>query len=208
MLLGVGIDIYGVIEIRPWCTWPDRPEEIDWEFGVSLDNLYVGPDYDAFGCLFGVMNYAGFRPIAAERGLPADASAHTRAQYDGAHPTWMSWAEVEQIDWTEPAEHADARLHRYLRDADGRWTFHSKASWSREAYEVLGVPAPPPGTDPAIWPDGSVWTRGDVQYRAERLTRRDAVSENGGWQPVWEVMAILARLHGRENCRLVVWFDR
>jgi len=106
-----------------------------------------------------------------------------------------------------PAVVADARLHEYHRDDDGRWRFHGKAAWSRAAFEARGVAVPPPGTPPEVWPVGSVWTKGDVQFRAERLTRRDAVPENSAWQPVWEVMTVLARLHGPANCRLVVWFD-
>jgi hypothetical protein len=213
MLWLVGVDIDGFIEVRPWASWPDLPNELEWEATVRLDCLYVTPDYDAFGCLFGVMNYAGFRPVAADRGLPSDASEQTRRTFHDPHreglwPTWIGWDEIQQVDWSEPAEHADARLHRYERNDTGQWVLRSKASWSREALEAQGVPVPPPGTAPNVWPDGSVWTKGDVQFRAERLTRRDAIPDEGSWRPVWEVMAVLARLHGDENCRLVVWFNR
>jgi len=37
-------------------------------------------DYDAIGCLFGVMNFAGFKPVAAERGLPAEFPARAVAR--------------------------------------------------------------------------------------------------------------------------------
>jgi len=66
----MAIDIDGFIEVRPWATWPDLPSEIPWEAAARLDCLNVTPDYDAFGCLFGVMNFAGFRPVAADRGPP------------------------------------------------------------------------------------------------------------------------------------------
>jgi hypothetical protein len=211
MLWLVGVDIDGFIEVRPWASWPDLPDEIDWEPAVRLDCLYVTRDYDAFGCLFGIMNYAGFRPVAADRGLPSDAAEETRRAIDSDSgrrgPTWIGWDEIQRIDWNEQAEHADTRLHRYERNGDGRWVFRSKSSWSRDAFEAQGIPVPPPGTPPDVWPDGSVWTKGDVQFRAERLTRREAIPAEGSWRPVWDVMAVLARLHGNENCRLVVWFN-
>jgi hypothetical protein len=205
----VGTDIYGFIEVR---DWPHAGDEVRWKPAVDLALLYGGRDYDSFACLFGVRNYAGFRPVAAGRGLPADAAEQTRryfGEFDdyGLWPTWIGWDEIRRIDWDEPAEQTDSRLHRYERGSGGQWTLHSKSAWSREAFEVRGVPVPPPGTAPEIHPEGSVWTKGDVQFRAVRLTRRDVVPEHGGWGPVWEVMAILARLHGDENCRLVVWFD-
>jgi len=42
---------------------------------MDLDLICMTRDCDAFGCLFGVMNFAGFRPVAVGRGLPADADA-------------------------------------------------------------------------------------------------------------------------------------
>ncbi|MGW7263385.1 hypothetical protein [Streptomyces sp. NPDC054842] len=39
-----------------------------------------------------------------------------------------------------------------------------------------------------------------------RLTRREVVREVD-WGDVWSVMAVLAKRHGGENVRLVVWFD-
>ena len=44
---------------------------------MNLDQLYDTRDYDSFGCLFGVMNFAGFEPVAAERGLPEDVAPQT-----------------------------------------------------------------------------------------------------------------------------------
>ncbi|RZU52461.1 hypothetical protein EV385_4324 [Krasilnikovia cinnamomea] len=208
----MGVDIDGYIEVRPWASWSDLPNANDWCSAVPLDCLYIDRDYDAFGCLFGVMNYAGFRPVAAGRGLPPDAAEPTRRAFESSSserqgPTWIGWDEIQRIDWSELTEHADTRLHRYERDADGQWIFRGKSAWSREAFEAQGVPVSPPGAPPNVWPDGSVWTKGDVQFRAGRLTRRQAIPDEGGWRPVWEVMAALARLHGDENCRLVAWFE-
>jgi hypothetical protein len=63
-----------------------------------------------FGCLFGVMNFAGFEPVAAERGLPADVAPQTAelaARWRYFSPTWTSWAEIAAVDWNEPAVRPD-----------------------------------------------------------------------------------------------------
>ncbi|MGW1880657.1 hypothetical protein [Streptomyces sp. NPDC001975] len=39
-----------------------------------------------------------------------------------------------------------------------------------------------------------------------RLSRRQVVRDED-WGDVWSVMAVLAKRHGAENVRLVVWFD-
>lgn len=57
------------------------------------------------------------------------------------------------------------------------------------------------------WPEGTEWRDGDRRYRVERMTRRDAVPQEGEWKPVWSVMEALAAVHGDENVRLTVWFD-
>ena len=155
----MGIDIEGFIECRPWGSWPDDPPEIPWEAAARLDCLNITRDYDAFGCLFGVQNFAGFRPLAADRGLPGDASDLVRQERQALYQpakwtTWIGWDEVRAIDWDEPADHADARLHEYRRGEDGRWQYVSEASWSRAAFEAQGLPVPPPGTSPTSWPAG------------------------------------------------------
>ncbi len=208
----MGVDIHGFVEVRPWVTWPDVPSEVMWEAAARLDCLNITRDYDAFGCLFGVMNFAGFQPVAAERGLPGDASELVREEHAALYQeakwsSWVTWQEIQSVDWDEPADLVDARLHEYHRTPEGQWRFVQKAAWSRAAFEAQGLDVPPPGTPPLIWPRGSAWTSGDVQFRAEVLTRRDAVPAGGAWQPVWDVMTVLGRLHGDDNCRLVVWFD-
>jgi len=208
----VGIDIHGFIEVRPWASWPDLPSEIPWKAAARLDCLNITRDYDAFGCLFGVMNFAGFQPIAADRGLPEDAGELVRQERQALYQpaqwtTWISWEEIRSIDWREPAERVDARLHEYHRTPDGQWQCVGKAAWSREMRQAQGLEVPPPGTPPGTWPEGSIWTSGDMQWRAERLTRGHAVPADSAWQPVWDVMGVLGRLHGERNCRLIVWFD-
>jgi hypothetical protein len=97
---------------------------------MDLGPLYDETDYAAFGCLFGVRNYAGFRPLAPARGLPVDLSSAMRSQLgscveagelDGA--TWVSWAELASIDLagrlTWHTKSLPSLLHRQL--VPDRW---------------------------------------------------------------------------------------
>ncbi|MYS21273.1 hypothetical protein GA0115240_128517 [Streptomyces sp. DvalAA-14] len=150
------------------------------------------------------------RPLAAERGLPTDASETVRAEF-GRWPgevfgaTWITWAEVKRVDWDEPAETIDRRVHRYQRTADGL-RYVGKAVWDAGHAEALGTPDSI--SDPVEgWPEGTEWTVGDTVFRAQKIRRRDAVQPGGEWQPVWTAMETLASLHGDDNVRLVVWFD-
>ncbi|OMI39808.1 hypothetical protein [Streptomyces sparsogenes] len=77
---------------------------------MDLSPLYSGNDYTAFGCLFGVRNHAGWAPVAAGRGLPDDASAQVRRDYEQWAPlgalhsaTWVTWQELEALVGSSPA---------------------------------------------------------------------------------------------------------
>ncbi|WP_327171855.1 hypothetical protein OG471_21265 [Streptomyces sp. NBC_01336] len=207
----MGADLHGFVECRS--RWAE-PEDA-WSAAVDLDLLYLGRNYDAFGCLFGVRNHAGFAPLAAERGLPELISDAVRAEFDdwgsGAHSSsWIGWGEVKCVDWDEPGETTDRRIHEY-EVVDGAWVLVSKAAWSAHFAKAAGLPLhPPPGTvdyGGTDWPEGTEWRDGDRLYRVERMTRREAVPAEGEWKPVWSVMEALAEVHGDENVRLTVWFD-
>ena len=208
----MGIDISGAIECRPGFGFLPDPE-VAWEFAIDLAQLNCSQSYDAFGCLLGVANYAGFTPIAAERGLPSDIADRTRqdhARYSNESfaQTWVTWAELDAVDWDEPAERPDARVHRYLQDADGGWVMADKSSWNRDLAQVTGVSLADATAGTPVYPEGTQWRIGNQLFRSERLIRRDAVPATGAWAPVWTVMRTLADLHGGDNVRLIVWFDR
>ncbi|MEW2178530.1 hypothetical protein AB0890_19640 [Streptomyces sp. NPDC005406] len=208
----MGADIHGFIECRSRWAGPRDT----WSAAVDLNLVYLGRDYDAFGCLFGVRNYAGFAPLAAERGLPELISDAARADFDewasDAHsPSWIGWSEVKRVDWDEPAETVDRRIHEY-EEVNGTWVLVGKAGWSARFARAAGLPAGPStaGDDPygrRDWPEGAEWRDGDRLYRLERMTRREAVPPEGEWKPVWSVMEALGAVHGDENVRLTVWFD-
>jgi hypothetical protein len=99
----MGVDIHGWVEIQS--------SGATWDGVLKIDYL-ADRAYDMFGCLFGVMNYAHFQPIAAFRGFPADLSEEaTRELVDwedewGLEPLWptgITWQELQGLDWEEEA---------------------------------------------------------------------------------------------------------
>lgn len=61
---GMGTDISGFLEYRA----PQDDQEPLWYSAHGLSSLNDNVrNYDAFGCLFGVRNYANFLPLAAGR---------------------------------------------------------------------------------------------------------------------------------------------
>jgi hypothetical protein len=177
----VGTDISGAIECRPVFRYPPQlARRKSWELAVNLGQLYDACHYDSFGCLFGVGNFAGFEPVASDRGLPADVASQTaRLAARGAHfsPTWVSWAEIAAVDLSQPASRPDARIHEYARDEAGQWRLRGKAGQNPWFARLVGMT--PAEAAAARWPDGSQWLDGDVLYRAETLTRADAVPPDG-----------------------------
>jgi len=183
-------DIHGWVEVK----------EVDiWRAVINIRGI-IWRNYDMFGCLFGVRNYAGFRPIAPNRGIPEDASYRTKDDYDkwglDAHSaTWITWKEIKEIDWEEEAENEDARIHVYKVNEDGSMEFLLKFSWSSELtdeeYNILHKK--------------KELRKGDKLYRIEKIKRKDALSRD--WEILFELMEVLAKHYGDENVRLVVWFD-
>ena len=95
--------MYGAIEVH------NPADSAPWTRAMDLYPLYANFDYLPLGCLFGVRNWAGWEPIAAQRGLPADVSESIRAEFEAGarsdeaigQETWVSWAELKTLDMTE-----------------------------------------------------------------------------------------------------------
>ncbi len=98
---------YGWIEVNVI----DRSGEDLW-FGVVDIGVLAEQSYRIYGELFGVRAKEGVIPIAANRGLPSDASDNTRQDLVGSDlrgHTWIGWDELrrfsgqallsEQEDW-------------------------------------------------------------------------------------------------------------
>lgn len=141
----MGTDISGFVECRAWRA-DEGERDLVWRAAADLFLLNDTRNYDAFGCLFGVRNFANFRPLAAERGRPVDASEEVRAELDRLAPwpdqaygtTWITWAELEAVDWDEPAERPDSRIHQYRQTPDGL-RLVGKSGWSPEFARAVGL---------------------------------------------------------------------
>jgi hypothetical protein len=196
----VGTDINGWIEVRPYPVLP-------WSGVVRLGSI-LDRDYDAFGSLFGVRNFAGFAPIAEGRGVPKDASEQAQTDFAGwgneAHgATWIAASELAAIDWDERALRADARLHEYERQPSGELRYVGKSAWSTDLAMVTG--AGRPGDPIPLFVEGMEWRLRDSVYRAETLTRREATNRSVDLVIRW--VADLASIYGPDNVRMIVWFD-
>lgn len=201
----LGTDLSGWIEARFDRTRPDAP----WEAAVRLTGV-LGRNYDAFGCLFGVRNYAGFEPVAAGRGVPDDCSDEVRRDLPEFEPpyapfgsTWLTATELARIDWDERALRPDLRLHRYRRTGSGELVFESKSVWDRDlaaVWEQRDL-----GDSARQYAEGTEWRTDDLVFRAETIRRRDAVDAN--WWLVFRQLDDLAERVGGDNVRMVVWFD-
>ncbi|WP_052890913.1 hypothetical protein [Thermogemmatispora carboxidivorans] len=202
----MGVDITGWIECRQFFIL--ESETTPWEPAIRLGFLFHDRNYDAFGCLFGVKNYANFRPVAEGRGLPTDVSPEVRAAYErwgdeifGA--SWITWAEIKAIDWEEPAELPDARIHCYRRAEDGSLVYEGKSAWDRDFAEVVGHSLIEGIFGACTWPEGQEWEIGGKVYRSVRLRRKDA---RASWKATFSVMEALASNYGDDGVRMIVWF--
>jgi hypothetical protein len=205
----MGTDINGWVEVQAFPEFPDDP----WVAVVDIGML-LGRDYDLFGCLFGVMNFAHFRPIVPLRGLSANASTVVQqetsaaAAYDDGMlwPTWISLPEIQALDQDELALYPDSRITKGVLTGDPSRA--GKAGWS------AGITYPPsrgsidyPGVGArAIYDAGLVWEENGMRMSTHILTRREVLSVE--WWRLVRMMELLGEQFGSEHVRLVVWFDR
>jgi hypothetical protein len=207
----MGTDIHGGIEFRHPHVGTDYYDGEPWVTAMDLWPLYDETDYTAFGALFGVRNYAGFRPLAAGRGLPCDLSSAMRSELgswvaqgemDGA--SWVTWAELSSIDPATTPE-------RFV----GRVTWHAKSQpaiqrrqlvsrpWPKEVLSTVGLP--PAESHSAS--ERVEWTTRDLVCAYEPLTINSVLGPTTHWPHVFAVMKALAGRFGDEGVRLVVAFD-
>ncbi|MFJ5234210.1 hypothetical protein ACIQBJ_30440 [Kitasatospora sp. NPDC088391] len=210
-------DIYGCIEVRDPNSDEDWFEWEPWQRCMDLSPLFDGRhNYEALALLFGVRNYQQWEPLAGQRGLPVDVSAAVRADFEEAErmdaavhsPTWVSWAELAQVDLT--ASPVGLRGVVVLRDPAGpyphleRWFWIGEQWGSEELLQRMGPRVD--GRSPAELPFGE-WSVGTAEVSYRPFVLGDAIGPGTGWEHVFAVMAALAGRFGGAGVRLVVYFD-
>jgi hypothetical protein len=199
----VGTDIYGWVEY-----WDPHIEA--WIGVIKLVDLVSARNYELFHWLFGVHKremWQDFSPIAADRGLPLDASAEAANDYKAAmaaYPeefygsTWISWREIQAIDWDEPIE--DRIVETVIGKTGNTYEIHGWRSLFLQRHADLV-----PETVESLHP-GQRWTVGDRAFEVVAMKRRDVLED--GWSLLFQLMGVLAsRFEDTSHLRWVVWFD-
>ncbi|MFF7532305.1 hypothetical protein ACFZB2_24870 [Streptomyces bobili] len=204
-------DIHGGIEFRHPGVDTEYYDGEPWVAAMDLWPLYDESDYAAFGCLFGVRNYAGFPPLAPARGLPVDLSTGMRSQLDSSvaaghlyGATWVSWAELASMNLATGPDQFTGRLTWRTKSLPStlRQQFVSDP-WPSEALSAVGVP--PADLHSAT---GRVdWMTDEVTCTYEPLTVGAVLGPETHWPHVFAVMKALAGRFGDDGVRLVVAFD-
>lgn len=196
----MGCDIHGYVEVDK----RHREDDCWWKPAGNLF-AFVGRSYDSFGCLFGVRNYSQFDPVAVNRGIPENASRTVTEEHESwgadAHSaSYLTFEEIQEIDWSECALAPDTRYSILDEDKEPtgtKFALGPSNGWTdiveenKEAIEA-GEPVPDP--------DGSKY----IQRRKQ--TREEALSGSWDWL-LHEYMGLLADRFGDERVRMVVWFD-
>lgn len=193
--------------------YDDGSEKLDWGTYFK-DPLYVGRNYDLFAILANVRNGVGFagiptgtgfNPIAMPRGLPDDVSPAVKAEsdkwgVDGHGHQWLTLAEAMDYNYeqqtgqlavvteTEFGEFLDTgRPKSWCADVSGNSVVMLS---NQEMKQLIG---------------GNLERRKGAHYYTRIRwgeTYRSAIGEH--W---FVLMNTLAERHGKENVRLVFWFD-
>ena len=110
--------------------WVEYWDETSRAPVIDLWPLLAIPDGDVWSCpfLFSGDEFNCFRPLAEERGFPADASHHVRSEFEAAggtspdrfRVTWVTLDEIHHTDWDELSPGNDDHPYRYRWEADGR----------------------------------------------------------------------------------------
>ncbi len=199
----MGTDIHGWIEIA---LQPFPEDDKSWVALVDVLFLFWR-DYDLFGCLFGVRNYADFRPLAPDRGIPEDASTTVREGFfkEAENPSWILWSELKAVDWEEETLTPHVRLNEYHYDENGELKlYQSGGGWTTDIEKATGVTRDQFWAPDHHWLEGQEWEFEGKIFRTERIKRK--VVLNGSFKDVMAIMQVLGNRFGDENVRLVVWF--
>lgn len=192
----MGIDIRGWIEVH-------SPLSEVWSGAVRVSTL-ADRNYEVFA-LFGIRQRRDFPPVAARRGLPNDVSAEAKTDYEAAitayprefhSPTWLSWAELQSVDWNE---RVDDRVLEWQKG----WSPGVRVErWKANFLEHHSDRLPEGAGDLRA---GQTWEQSDNVYQVEETRRSDVLE--GGWILLFRLMEVLADKYTSDGVRMVVWFD-
>lgn len=140
-------------------------------------------NYDWFGIIAGVRNYVNATPISHPKGIPLKVSKETRKlleswDLDGHSHSYLTLAEIEAYDWEQI-------FH------DGRISTVEKATgeeWSKASYTS---------------PNFINRERFELKY-LDRVAK-DLISPT--WKKFLNKMRRLSKKYGKENVRIVFFFD-
>ncbi len=182
----MGTDMHGAIEICQGGTW-----HIAEDLPKVLDDVR---DYDLFGCLFGVWNFANFHLLFPNRGIPKDSRLFFcyHQDEDANDASWCSYQELLDVNWDEPAVAPDERIHEF-EVVDRIEVYRKKASWSSNVE----------GLYKQILQEGEV-RKGNSIYRRVVLTGREVLP---GLESALMAMEEFAQDIGPNQVRLVVYFE-
>ena len=200
----MGCDIHGMVE-----AVPQDPDRHYIRYLCPIAGV-VSRSYDSFGCLFGVRNSVGFNPLFDGRGLPDEFSITGKDRVEDSgdvgsiifhHPTYFTYSELSEVDWSEQTERLDSRLA--VVDEDGNTQM--KGSYISSIHDNLTE------DEKERLEDGERIelsdTNGAARYAVHKTpTRKEALS--GAWQ--WFLFELLPTYKDRyesHDIRVTVWFD-
>lgn len=168
----MGTHIYGWVEIKNFDSGFD-----DWFPIIDIGIAMVG-NYDIYGCLFGVRNYANFKPLFPFRGVPPDCSEEIIRKYAEGYQgiTWCTYQELTEIDLDELSEAPDQRFYTEIETPNGT------ALVKRFAENEV--------------------EKAQCRY----ISRRKALNDPE-FQQLMELMQVLSKQYGKNGVRMVVYFD-
>jgi hypothetical protein len=92
----MGTEIHGWVEVNSTFNLPEQDEI--WLSAIRIGALVLGP-YALFGYLFRIRATCEMNPVAANRGLPANADPRTRDELEGSDSlvgqSWLSFEELK-----------------------------------------------------------------------------------------------------------------
>jgi hypothetical protein len=196
----MGTDIHGYVEAY------DRG--LGWRAVFDIGPLAFR-DYETFGLLFGVRR-TNYQPIAAHRGLPADASREARqsyhyfAQFPDVHSaSWILWKEIAAIDWEAQARHLEEQGSRHAEWASLQWQYFFKRL--KDFIKAEEKRPRKRGITAIDWQGLTFALERDVAEHQRQGKLHDVPQP--AWQMIFYLMKQLAIKYGPQHMRLVVWFD-